>query len=147
MTLNGWIQIAIYFLLILVCVNPLGLCMARVFEGEAEASRSVAAGEVHPGDVVVVRNGQGGFDALLDALAHRGLSDDVPVVTDATVTHIRRGTVVSGVTPSAATDGPIASVRDGEPIRIDLHERRIDRLDPPARRPGSISITSAGDRP
>ena len=34
MTLNGWIQIAIYFLLILVCVKPLGLFMARVFEGE-----------------------------------------------------------------------------------------------------------------
>jgi dihydroxy-acid dehydratase len=106
---------------------------ARVFEDEDAALQELGKGGIHPGDVVVLRmmgpvGGPGTVFAcsMMAALVGAGLGDRVAVVTDGELSGLNRGITVGQVMPEAACGGPLAVVREGEIIRIDLERRRID---------------------
>ena len=64
--------------------------------------------------------------AVTAALAGAGLQDDVALLTDGRFSGATRGLMVGHVSPEAAAGGPLAAVRDGDAITIDLEARRID---------------------
>jgi len=106
---------------------------ARVFDGEARAFAAVQAGEIRPGDVVVIRNegpkggpGMREMLAVTAALVGRGLGDDVALVTDGRFSGATHGFMVGHVAPEAASGGPIVFLRDGDRVTIDVATRRID---------------------
>ena len=106
---------------------------ARVFEDEDSALQDLARGGIRPGDVVVLRmmgpvGGPGTVFAcsMMAALVGAGLGDSVAVVTDGELSGLNRGITVGQVMPEAACGGPLAVVREGETIRIDVQRRRID---------------------
>lgn len=106
---------------------------ARVFEDEDAALQELGSGGIHPGDVVVLRmmgpmGGPGTVFAcsMMAALVGAGLGDRVAVVTDGELSGLNRGITVGQVMPEAAAGGPLAVVREGERIRIDVIGRRID---------------------
>jgi dihydroxy-acid dehydratase len=106
---------------------------ARVFDGEEACFAAVQAGVIQKGDVVVIRGegpvGGPGMPEMLGvtaALVGRGLGDDVALVTDGRFSGATHGFMVGHVAPEAATGGPIAFLRDGDVIRIDVKTRRID---------------------
>jgi dihydroxy-acid dehydratase len=106
---------------------------ARVFEDEDAALRELGQGGILPGDVVVLRmmgpvGGPGTVFAcsMMAALVGAGLGDRVAVVTDGELSGLNRGITVGQVMPEAASGGPLAVVREGEMIRIDVPGRRID---------------------
>jgi dihydroxy-acid dehydratase len=108
---------------------------ARVFEREEDAYAAVAAGRIANGDVIVIRNegpcGGPGMREMLQvtgALVGAGLADDVALVTDGRFSGATHGFMVGHVCPEAALGGPIARVRDGDRIRIDVAARRLDVL-------------------
>src|SRR5262249_21178223 len=108
---------------------------ARVFEHEEAAYAAVAAGAISAGDVVVIRNegprGGPGMREMLQvtgALVGAGLADDVALVTEGRFSGATHGFMVGHVSPEAADGGPIARVRDGDRIRIDVAARRLDVL-------------------
>ena len=99
---------------------------ARVFDSEEEAFKAVMSGEVHPGDVVVIRyegpKGGPGMREMLSvtaAIVGRGLGEEVAMVTDGRFSGATRGLMVGHVAPEAAVGGPIAALRDGDEITID----------------------------
>lgn len=106
---------------------------ARVFATEDKACDALASGQLVPGDVVVVRlvgpKGDPGMRLLqrfLWQLAARGLHDRVAFVTDGRISGTNRGCAVTQVVPEAAERGPLAVVRDGDPIAIDVPAGTID---------------------
>jgi dihydroxy-acid dehydratase len=106
---------------------------ARVFDGEEAAFAAVQAGDIQPGDVIVIRyegpRGGPGMREMLAvtaALVGRGLGDSVALVTDGRFSGATHGLMVGHVAPEAATGGPIAFVRDGDPVTIDVEARRLD---------------------
>jgi len=106
---------------------------ARVFEDEDAALQELGRGGIHPGDVVVLRmmgpvGGPGTVFAcsMMAALVGAGLGDRVAVVTDGELSGLNRGITVGQVMPEAACGGPLAVVREGDTIRIDVQGRRID---------------------
>jgi dihydroxy-acid dehydratase len=106
---------------------------ARVFESEEECESAIAAGLVAPGDVVVVRNegpaGGPGMRELLKAtaaLVGAGLGAEVALVTDGRFSGATRGLMVGHVSPESVRGGPLAAVRDGDPIAIDVDARTIE---------------------
>jgi dihydroxy-acid dehydratase len=108
---------------------------ARVFECEEDAFRAVQGGEIEPGDVVVIRNegprGGPGMREMLGvtaALIGRGLGDQVALVTDGRFSGATHGLMVGHVAPEAAVGGPIALLRDGDWITLDVEARRLDVL-------------------
>jgi dihydroxyacid dehydratase (EC 4.2.1.9) len=99
---------------------------ARVYNGEADAFKAVAAGEIKPGDVVVIRyegpKGAPGMPEMLKvtaAIVGVGLGEAVALVTDGRFSGATRGIMVGHVAPEAAVGGPIALVEDGDKIIID----------------------------
>ena len=108
---------------------------ARIYEDEDEAIAALGTGDIRKGDVVVLRmmgplGGPGTVFAcsFMAALVGAGLSDAVAVVTDGELSGLNRGITVGQVMPEAASGGPLAVVQDGEPVRIDLVQRRMDLL-------------------
>jgi len=108
---------------------------ARVFDGEEAAYAAVAAGAIAPGDVVVIRHegpqGGPGMREMLQvtgALVGAGRADDVALITDGRFSGATHGFMVGHICPEAADGGPIALLRDGDPIRIDVAARRLDAL-------------------
>jgi dihydroxy-acid dehydratase len=106
---------------------------ARVFDGEDAAFAAVQAGRVTPGDVVVIRyegpRGGPGMREMLAvtaALVGAGLGDSVALLTDGRFSGATRGFMAGHVAPEAVDGGPIALVRDGDPISIDVKAERID---------------------
>lgn len=106
---------------------------ARVFEDEDAAISELAAGKIRRGDVAVLRmmgpvGGPGTVFAcsFMAALVGAGLGELVAVVTDGELSGLNRGITVGQVMPEAAAGGPLAVVREGEIIHIDLNARRID---------------------
>ncbi len=100
---------------------------ARVFDGEPAAFAAVQAGAIRAGDVVVIRHegpaGAPGMPEMLAvtaALMGRGLGDDVALITDGRFSGATRGLMVGHVAPEAARGGPIALLRDGDVIVIDV---------------------------
>ena len=106
---------------------------ARVFDGEEAAFAAVQAGRVQAGDVVVIRyegpRGGPGMREMLAvtaALVGRGLGDSVALVTDGRFSGATHGMMAGHVAPEAERGGPIALLRDGDAIRIDVRARRLD---------------------
>jgi dihydroxy-acid dehydratase len=106
---------------------------ARVFDGEESAFSAVQAGSIRPGDVVVIRyegpRGGPGMREMLAvtaALVGQGLGDSVALVTDGRFSGATHGLMVGHVTPEAESGGPIALVRDGDRIVLDIAARRLD---------------------
>jgi dihydroxy-acid dehydratase len=111
---------------------------ARVFEREEDAFAAVRAGQIRPGDVLVIRyegpRGGPGMREMLGvtaALVGQGLGEQVALITDGRFSGATRGLMVGHVAPEAASGGPIAAVREGDPVVIDVNERVL-RLDLPS---------------
>jgi dihydroxy-acid dehydratase len=106
---------------------------ARVFEQEEAAFAAVKEGRIQPGDVMVIRNegpsGGPGMREMLyvtGALIGEGLGDRVALVTDGRFSGATHGLMVGHVAPEAAHGGPIALVREGDVITIDVAGRVVD---------------------
>ena len=106
---------------------------ARVFETEEEATQAILAGRFVAGDVLVIRNegpkGGPGMREMLtptSLLSGMGLDDQVALITDGRFSGATRGAAIGHVSPEAAERGPIAALRDGDLIRIDIPNRRLD---------------------
>ena len=108
---------------------------ARVFDGEQGAMDAVTEGTLQPGDVVVIRyegpKGGPGMREMLavtGAIKGAGLGKDVLLLTDGRFSGGTTGLCIGHVAPEAADGGPIALVRDGDRIRLDLAARTLDLL-------------------
>jgi len=106
---------------------------ARVFEGEEAATTYVQEGHIESGDVIIIRNegpkGGPGMREMLGVTAARdgqGHAEDVALITDGRFSGATRGISIGHVAPEAAAGGPLAAVRDGDPITIDIPDRRIE---------------------
>lgn len=106
---------------------------ARVFEGEEAATEAILNDKVKAGDVIVIRNegprGGPGMREMLSptgALVGRGLGDKVALITDGRFSGGSHGFVVGHIAPEAAVGGPIALLRNGDPIVIDAQRKLID---------------------
>jgi dihydroxy-acid dehydratase len=105
---------------------------AQVFDDEASAVEAIASDRIIPGSVVVIRyvgpKGGPGMPEMLtptSTLAGCGLDDRVALVTDGRFSGVTRGACVGHVVPEAADGGPIALVRDGDIIAIDIPGRTL----------------------
>ncbi|HUY04114.1 MAG TPA: dihydroxy-acid dehydratase [Rhodocyclaceae bacterium] len=107
---------------------------ARVYQAPDEAIAAVKAGEVKAGDVVVLRGlgvqggpGMGMASRVVFAIEGAGLGEEVAVITDGQLSGlVNRGLVVGEVKPEAAVNGPIAAIREGDTIAIDIAARTVD---------------------
>ncbi len=106
---------------------------ARVFDSEEETFAAVQGGEIRPGDVIVIRyegpRGGPGMREMLAvtaAIAGRGLSESVALITDGRFSGATHGFMVGHVSPEAVIGGPIALVRDGDTITIDVEAQQIN---------------------
>ncbi len=111
---------------------------ARVFESEADCYAAVRDRRIVPGDVVVIRNegpvGGPGMQEMLSvtaALVGEGLGDSVALLTDGRFSGGTHGLMIGHVAPEAALGGPIAIVREGDSILIDVERKALD-LEVPA---------------
>jgi dihydroxy-acid dehydratase len=108
---------------------------ARVFDGEQGAMDAVSNNDLNPGDVVVIRDegprggpGMREMLAVTGAIKGAGLGKDVLLLTDGRFSGGTTGLCVGHVAPEAAHGGPIAFVREGDRIRLDLTARTLDLL-------------------
>ncbi len=108
---------------------------ARVFDGEQGAMAAVLTGGIAPGDVIVIRyegpRGGPGMREMLavtSAIKGAGLGASVALLTDGRFSGATHGFSIGHVAPEATECGPIALVAEGDRIRIDVPERRIDLL-------------------
>ena len=106
---------------------------ARVFDSEEAAFEAVQHQKIKPGDVVVIRyegpSGGPGMREMLavtGAIVGAGLGESVALITDGRFSGATRGFCVGHMAPEAARGGPIAAVRDGDPILIDVASRTLD---------------------
>jgi len=106
---------------------------ARVFNSEEDAMKAILGGRIRPGDVVVVRyegpKGGPGMREMLNAtatIAGMGMGESVALITDGRFSGGTRGPCIGHVSPEAMEGGPIAIVRDGDIISIDIPERKLD---------------------
>ncbi|WP_413800680.1 dihydroxy-acid dehydratase [Streptomyces iranensis] len=106
---------------------------AKVFENEEDAIVAIHGGRIHSGDVVVIRNegprGGPGFREMLGATAAivgMGLAETVVLITDGRFSGASHGAAIGYVCPEAASGGPIAFVREGDQVSIDLVDGRLD---------------------
>jgi dihydroxy-acid dehydratase len=106
---------------------------ARVFESEEDAMEATLGGVIESGDVVIIRGegpaGGPGMREMLGvtaAIVGAGLGEDVALVTDGRFSGATRGLMVGHVAPEAARGGPIAAVRDGDEIVLDVEAGRLD---------------------
>lgn len=105
---------------------------ARVFNNEEDAMDAVIAGNIQEGDVVVIRyegpKGGPGMREMLGvtgALVGRGMGEQVALITDGRFSGATRGLMIGHVSPEAAWGGPIAALRDGDSVEIDIATRTI----------------------
>jgi len=106
---------------------------ARVFDGEEKAIQAILGGEIKPGDVIVIRyegpRGGPGMREMLaptSAIAGMGLDTSVALLTDGRFSGGTRGAAIGHISPEAAEGGPLALVREGDRIAIDIPGRRLD---------------------
>jgi dihydroxy-acid dehydratase len=106
---------------------------ARVFECEEDAMAVVQSGGINEGDVLVIRNegpvggpGMREMLAITAALVGRGLGEHVALLTDGRFSGATRGFMAGHVAPEAVKGGPIAAVREGDTVTIDVENRRMD---------------------
>lgn len=108
---------------------------ARVFDSEEDAIEAIYAGKIVKGDVVVIRyegpKGGPGMREMLNptsALAGMKLDKDVALITDGRFSGATRGAAIGHVSPEAASHGPIAIIKEGDQIAIDINEGNINLL-------------------
>ncbi|MBP1732000.1 MAG: dihydroxy-acid dehydratase [Deltaproteobacteria bacterium] len=112
---------------------------ARIFESEEETVKAIMQGKVKAGDAVIVRyegpKGGPGMREMLtptSVLVGRELDKECALITDGRFSGGTRGLCIGHVSPEAAEGGPIALVRDGDTIQIDLNKKTIDLAVPEA---------------
>ena len=105
----------------------------RVFEREEDTFAAIKGGKINPGDVVAIRyEGPAGGPGMREmlgitaAIVGAGLGESVALLTDGRFSGATRGFMVGHVAPEAARGGPIAALRDGDIVVIDVKNRRID---------------------
>jgi dihydroxy-acid dehydratase len=106
---------------------------ARVFECEDDAIAAIRGGKIVAGDVVVIRyegpKGGPGMREMLaptSSIAGMGLGSSVALITDGRFSGASRGASIGHVSPEAALGGPIAFVKEGDLIRVNIPENRLD---------------------
>jgi dihydroxy-acid dehydratase len=106
---------------------------ARIFDSEEEAFQAIVGGQVRRKDVVVVRyegpKGGPGMQEMLSptaALAGMGLDKEVALITDGRFSGASRGAAIGHVSPEAAAKGPIAALREGDIIEIDIVRKTLN---------------------
>jgi dihydroxy-acid dehydratase len=106
---------------------------ARVFEREEDAFQAVKKGKIKPNDVIVIRyegpKGGPGMREMLHvtgALQGAGLGESVALMTDGRFSGATHGFMIAHIVPEAADRGPIAAIKSGDIINIDVKKRRLD---------------------
>jgi dihydroxy-acid dehydratase len=106
---------------------------ARVFESEEDAMTAVTSKQIRAGDIVVIRyegpKGGPGMREMLSvtgAIVGEGLGSSVALLTDGRFSGATHGLMAGHVSPEAALGGPIAAVRDGDMIRLDVTQRILE---------------------
>lgn len=106
---------------------------ARVFNYMEDACKAIQADEIKPGTVIVLRyEGPKGGPGMREQhmvtslLVGRGMDESVALVTDGRFSGSTRGPAIGHISPEAAAGGPIAAVKDGDWITIDITNRRLD---------------------
>jgi len=106
---------------------------ARVFNDEKTATSAIMRGKIKPGDVVVIRyegpkGGPGMREMLVPTsiLSGMGLDSTVALITDGRFSGASKGAAIGHVSPEAAAGGPIAALREGDIIDINIPERRLE---------------------
>ncbi len=106
---------------------------ARVFDSEEESMPAIMNGQIKPGEVIVIRyegpKGGPGMREMLtptSLLSGAGLDSVVALLTDGRFSGGSRGAAIGHISPEAAAGGPIAAVKDGDKIKIDIHNCRLD---------------------
>jgi dihydroxy-acid dehydratase len=106
---------------------------ARIYDSQDEALAGILAGQVQAGDVVVIRyegpkGGPGMMEMLspTSAIMGQGLGDKVALITDGRFSGGTRGACIGHVSPEAAARGPIAALKNGDVIEIDLEARSLN---------------------
>ncbi len=109
--------------------------VAKVFESEEEAMKTILAGNILAGDVVVIRyegpKGGPGMREMLSptsAISGMGLSESVALITDGRFSGGTRGPCIGHISPEAMEGGPIAIIKNGDRIRINIPKRKIDLI-------------------
>lgn len=111
---------------------------AKCFDSEEDAQNAINAGKIVPGDIIVIRyegpKGGPGMREMLNptsAIVGRGLGDSVALITDGRFSGATRGAAIGHVSPEAAVGGPIALIKDGDIISINILENKINvKIDP-----------------
>ncbi len=108
---------------------------ARVFNSEEEAMKAIMSSKIKSGDVVVIRyegpKGGPGMREMLSptaAIAGMGLSKSVALITDGRFSGGTRGPCIGHISPEASEGGPIGLLKEGDKIKIDIPNRRLDVL-------------------
>jgi dihydroxy-acid dehydratase len=106
---------------------------ACIFDSQEDAAAGILNGKVKPGDVVVIRyegpRGGPGMQEMLAPTANimgMGLGDKVALITDGRFSGGTRGACIGHISPEAAAGGPIAALRNGDMVAIDLVENRLN---------------------
>ena len=106
---------------------------ARVYDSEEETFAALNRKEIHEGDIVVIRyegpKGGPGMREMLSvtaAIVGQGLGEKVALVTDGRFSGATRGLMVGHVSPEAQVGGPIAVLKDGDQVTIDVERRLLD---------------------
>ena len=106
---------------------------AKVFDSEKQAVTAIKDSKIQPGDVVIIRyegpkGGPGMPEMLIPtaAIAGMGLSESVALITDGRFSGATRGPCIGHVSPEAAEGGPIATIKNGEIISIDIPKRALN---------------------
>ncbi len=106
---------------------------ARVFESEEEAVSAIMNGRIREGDVIVIRyegpKGGPGMREMLtptSAIAGMGLDSSVALITDGRFSGATRGASIGHVSPEAAASGPIAAVREGDIIEVNIPGKKLN---------------------
>lgn len=106
---------------------------ARIFESDEAATEAIKTGQIHPGDVIVIRyegpKGGPGMREMLNptsAIAGYGLGSTVALITDGRFSGASRGASIGHVSPEAAVGGPIALVEEGDIIKINIPELKLE---------------------
>lgn len=106
---------------------------ARIFDSEEEATSAILEGKIKKGEIIVIRyegpKGGPGMREMLtptSAIAGMGLDGDVALITDGRFSGGTRGACIGHISPEAMEGGPIAVLKDGDIIEIDIPDKRIN---------------------
>lgn len=106
---------------------------ARVFDGEEACLSAILEGKIKKGDVIVIRyegpRGGPGMREMLavtSAISGKGLGEDVALLTDGRFSGGTRGACIGHISPEASAGGPIACIKDGDIIEINIPERKLN---------------------